>query len=85
MAHWWMNNDFVSQLFERLTPQFSADIHINIIRMLCELVRRFHNPNITSLADSLMAAGTAKQFLSLMLADLKADVCFPFLALCVST
>ena len=71
MAHHWMDNNYVSQLFERLTPQFSEDIDTNIIGMLSELVRRFHNPNITSLPGSLIAAGIAKQILSLMPADLK--------------
>lgn len=73
LASWWMGHGFVNQLFDRLTSGYSSDVHINIIRMLCELVRRFHNPNITCLADRLMSAETAGNLLSLMLADLKTD------------
>lgn len=73
MSDWWMMHSFVPELFRRLTPQCSADVHINIIRMLCELVRRFNNPNVAHLADSLMIPEAARQLMSLMLDDLKLD------------
>eukprot|EP01006_Ploeotia_vitrea_P026427 TRINITY_DN59413_c0_g1_i1.p1 TRINITY_DN59413_c0_g1~~TRINITY_DN59413_c0_g1_i1.p1 ORF type:complete len:788 (-),score=143.05 TRINITY_DN59413_c0_g1_i1:351-2714(-) len=72
-AHRWLQFDLVPQLFQQLTPERSTDVHINTIRMLSEIVRRFHNPSVARLAEVLMTASNVKQFLALMMDDLKRD------------
>eukprot|EP00667_Euglena_gracilis_P003168 EG_transcript_3178 len=71
MSDWWMRHDLMPELFHRLTPDQPPDVHINIIRMLCELIRRFNNPNVVHLADSLMGPEASRQLMSIMLDDLK--------------
>eukprot|EP01012_Entosiphon_sulcatum_P004177 TRINITY_DN1155_c0_g1_i1.p1 TRINITY_DN1155_c0_g1~~TRINITY_DN1155_c0_g1_i1.p1 ORF type:complete len:630 (+),score=95.07 TRINITY_DN1155_c0_g1_i1:897-2786(+) len=73
LARWWIKHDFLAHLFSRLTPECGADAHINTIRMLCELVRRSHNPSISTMAENLMKPETCASFLDLMLKNLEED------------
>eukprot|EP00906_Rhabdomonas_costata_P025473 RCo036413 len=70
LASWWMQHNLLSVLLERLVTAESSDIHVNIIRMLCEVVRRFHNPNITAFAELIMSVDTVERLLTLMMNDL---------------
>eukprot|EP01004_Peranema_trichophorum_P009582 NODE_832_length_2321_cov_72.071429_g708_i0.p1 GENE.NODE_832_length_2321_cov_72.071429_g708_i0~~NODE_832_length_2321_cov_72.071429_g708_i0.p1 ORF type:complete len:691 (-),score=120.11 NODE_832_length_2321_cov_72.071429_g708_i0:172-2244(-) len=71
ISKWWMEYGFIKFLFSRLTHDYSPDFHINIIRMLSEIVRRFQNPNISTIADNLMTPEVSHDLMNLMMKDLQ--------------